>query len=557
MTKRMTVGGAALFALLFALAPAAPATAAAARQPGVLSEVLEVRVVNLEVVVTDKQGGRVRGLEPGDFRLWIDGKQMPIGYFTEVANGEAAASRQDATAMPATVPGEEVETSYLVFVDDFFSIAQDRDTVLSALSAQLGLLGSRDRMAVVAWDGRHLGMLSSWSSSQPALQRALEQAKARPAFGLQRKVELDSFSRDRDEANARSLGLLRISDPQLPGVDGIHQLDAVEEHYAAQVQEQVERSVGAVASTLRAFATPPGRKVMLLLSGGWPSSSSEWAAGGALLQRPAARRYAEGAELVSPVVQTANLLGYTVYAVDVPGMSREFPGSADQAAPALHPGIDLREQSLHYTLALLAEPTGGKPLLNSARLAALEDVSVDTRSYYWLGFAADRQFDEREHEVRIEVTKPGLRVRHREGYRDFSRQREVTMAVESALLFGGPLTEHSFPVRVGAARRDGIGKVSVPLELDIPVDGVTFLPTAAGWTAALDLRVAVRDDVGGTAPVAVVPLSFTLAQAPAPGTFLHYATSIRMRRDHHEMLVALHDRAAGSLLATQMEIDPR
>ena len=97
----------------------------------------------------------------------------------------------------------------------------------------------------------------------------------------------------------------------------------------------------------------------------------------------------------------------------------------------------------------------------------------------------------------------------------------------------------------------------MPLELDIPVDGVTFLPTAGGWTAALDLRLAVRDDAGGTAPVAVVPLSFTLEQAPAPGTFLHYATSIRLRRRHHELLVALHDRAAGSELATQMEIDPR
>ena len=57
--------------------------------PGTFGEVLEVRVINLEVVVTDKDGVRVPGLSPGDFRLRINGKEAPVEYFTEVRGGDA------------------------------------------------------------------------------------------------------------------------------------------------------------------------------------------------------------------------------------------------------------------------------------------------------------------------------------------------------------------------------------------------------------------------------------------------------------------------------------
>ena len=62
--------------------PAIPAPDAA---ESVFGETIEVRVVNLEAVVVDKQGNRVHGLKPQDYRLLIDGKPTSIDYFTEVA----------------------------------------------------------------------------------------------------------------------------------------------------------------------------------------------------------------------------------------------------------------------------------------------------------------------------------------------------------------------------------------------------------------------------------------------------------------------------------------
>src|ERR1700681_3282569 len=76
----------------------------------VFGETVEVRVVNVEVVVTDKDDNRVSGLKPGDFRLKVDGKPVPVDYFSEILGGQSVAPPAAAAGTaPATaaVPGVE------------------------------------------------------------------------------------------------------------------------------------------------------------------------------------------------------------------------------------------------------------------------------------------------------------------------------------------------------------------------------------------------------------------------------------------------------------------
>src|SRR4029079_2201727 len=77
-------------------APAEPAS--------VIGDSVDVRVVNVEVVVTDRWGHRATGLKPGDFRLKVDGTTVPVEYFTEVRDGRAAAPPEGSGA---PVPGVE------------------------------------------------------------------------------------------------------------------------------------------------------------------------------------------------------------------------------------------------------------------------------------------------------------------------------------------------------------------------------------------------------------------------------------------------------------------
>ena len=123
----------------------------------IFGETVEVRVINVEVVVTDKQGLPVTGLQAGDFALKVDGEEVPIQYFTEVRGGDAIEGPADEPVIadvPQLAPGSPVGTSYLVFIDDFYPLPRDRDHVLEKVSADLARLRPEDRMAVVAWNGR-------------------------------------------------------------------------------------------------------------------------------------------------------------------------------------------------------------------------------------------------------------------------------------------------------------------------------------------------------------------------------------------------------------------
>jgi VWFA-related protein len=207
--------GAACFSLRIALVLALAGSAAAfaqAPRPGAklddaptFGERIDVRVVNVEVVVTDRQGNRVHDLTPQDFRLRVDGKEVLLQYFSEVREGQAVAPAPAEAAgtgangangakapaePPSLVAGKAVGTSYLVFVDDFFSYAAQRNIVLGSIRDQVARLGPDDRMAIVAYDGRKLTMLSSWSSSPRELAHALARAMDRPAYGTRRAAEL-------------------------------------------------------------------------------------------------------------------------------------------------------------------------------------------------------------------------------------------------------------------------------------------------------------------------------------------------------------------------------
>jgi hypothetical protein len=175
-------------------------TPAGAQAPQSFGETLDVRVVNIEAVVVDKDGNRVSGLNREDFRLRVDGKEVPIEYFTEVRAGDAVAQPEGAVAtagMPALEPGNPVGTSYLVFIDDFFAEPVDRNRTLdsavqAAAQSDAGRPhgGGRLRRA----QARHADHL------EPVRAGARARARARqgtPASGLKRDAELRTNDRDR------------------------------------------------------------------------------------------------------------------------------------------------------------------------------------------------------------------------------------------------------------------------------------------------------------------------------------------------------------------------
>lgn len=113
---------------------------------------------------------------------------------------------------------------------------------------ELPRLGPDDRMAMVAFNGRRIDLLTAWSSSSWELEEVSRGAMSRPAREPLTEAELD--------------GLEFTTSPSGHGV-GFRRAAS-----GKRLEEMLERVTLAATATLRSFARAPGRKVMLLLAGG-------------------------------------------------------------------------------------------------------------------------------------------------------------------------------------------------------------------------------------------------------------------------------------------------
>ncbi len=403
-------------AVLSLPAPTLAAAPAPAAPPETFGEQIDVRAVDVFAAVTDRSGHRVAGLTAADFRLRVDGREVPIDSFGAVEPGRPAPAGGGGAEPPTAATA--VGRNFLVFVDNGFAIAAQRDRVLQNLSAQLSQLGPDDRMAVVAFDGDRLLTLADWTGNRATLAAALATVKSLPSHGLGVLTYRRADAEDRRlaaeydpilaaRAAFGSLGRLTLESPELRNPAE-----------ARALVQGMPRVLAAVDASLRTLVPPPGRRVLLLLSGGWPFSTY-----------PA---------LLWPLTATANRLGYTFYPVDVPGLDPEATGAdARQALPMFHDGFisTAWERDSDYTLELLARATGGKALLHSARLNAFARADEDTRSYYRLGFSPAWKADDREHRIEVEVRRPGLSVRARKSYVDLSGSSEEALEQQRRELF--------------------------------------------------------------------------------------------------------------------------
>ncbi len=538
--------------------------------PDLFSDVIDVRVVNVEVVVTDKKGNLIQGLDPSDFELRVDGEPTPIHYFTEVDEGIARETStnsraEDANqAAPSLLPGEPVRTNYLVFIDESLARAQDRDRVLQRLETDLRELQPVDRVAVVAFDGTNVLRLLNWTHSEDEIRDALGQARERETGGGWRWVDPGAWPSYFD------------SEPDVFA-------PARARHRRLRRERLIQRSVMAAVATVRSFADTPGRKVMLVLADRWTVPSwlgTNPASDGAWLE-----------DLYDPLVHAANLVGYTLYPVDLPGHRPEkvrtttaftlqeigqrsnlaFAGrssnfTVQEIGQRSNPAYAGRssngrwvnlEPSQHAAFEFLARETGGVAMINAARSTALADAAADTRSYYWLGFEPAREQNDELHDIDVRlVGRPYLQVRSRRNYMDLSRSTEVTMLVEGNLLFGGAPGAEALDVRFGPSRKAGFRTIFVPMEVEIPLDDLTLLPVGDQWMNELEFRVTLIDEHGARSETPVSKIPILGSETPPPGETFVYETDLRMRKRAHRYVAAVYDPLSGAILSASGELAP-
>ncbi|MBV9496434.1 MAG: VWA domain-containing protein, partial [Acidobacteria bacterium] len=239
--------------------------------PHIGGETIEVSLVNLDVIVTNRRGERVHGLTAADFEVLEDGKPRDISNFTEFRSqrtAEAAASpvANELPAAPAPVQGEaRPKRTIILFVDQVRLEPFKRDAVFAAMKQMLrDSVSPGDAVSILTWHGEPVTALEA-TDDLAKVDAALDEiAKGTtgvagdPTADLRRSAVANiEFYRTKMNS-ARDRGYAIDLNSFMPP------LDAYEA--AIWLKAEMKRKAQAMKAMMNGFAGTPGRKILILAS---------------------------------------------------------------------------------------------------------------------------------------------------------------------------------------------------------------------------------------------------------------------------------------------------
>lgn len=574
---------------LACLAPGAAAAqdrAPAGAVPGALfGEALDVELVNVEVFVSDGRGRPVLDLGPEDFRVFEDGRDVEVTHFSLIAEERPAGASSGEPATPEPVgtgagagPSDAEPVRLALFIDDVHVGPASRARVFEQVWRTLReVLRPRDEVMVAVYDGG-LRILTPFTRDRDRLFEALKQESARGMSARQLQAGFDATRAMQDIRDLQR----NMSQGQESGIQGTCvDIGWVAQHHAEEEYHRIQQTVRALTAFVNSLAGYPGRKALLHVSDGIPLL-----AGGEVYRYAielcdgtgAAQgiRYSEDVSVLNetqrhrwdPYGAKTDMLSYdttpdwqrlashanahqvSLYPIQAAGLGS--PSSLDIGTDVQTTGetASFGFRNVQDSLALIARETGGEAIFNTNEFSGpIAEMVADARSHYLLAFEPTHPGDGQIHRLRVEVDRPGVRVRHRRSYRSKGADERVADGVLTALLYGrteNPLAARFEAVRAGEAA-SGLSKMR--LRVWVPVGRLALVPREETRAGRFTVFVAARDEQGRTTPVrqAPVPVVVPAGEAGEGATEeLVYEVEMTLRHGRHQVAVAVRDDLAGT-----------
>jgi VWFA-related protein len=404
MTRRFTC--AALVALL-----ASAAAGAGQAQQSTPSQTptfkIQVDYVDVDVLVTDKQGRFVRDLTRDDFEVFEDGKRQDIANFTVV---DIPVERADRALYSPDPIEPDVATNeipfegriYVMILDDLHVDAlRSQNVKVAARQFIERRLGANDMMAIVHAGGRTEAS-QDFTNNKRLLLAAVDKF-------MGTKLESITLARSAEYFRQSNLGSIdsRIPDP-----------------YEFERAHKAQQSLRLLKDVAEWFSGVRGRrKTILFFSEGIDYDISD-----VIRQYDAPGNAASGiiSDIRDTIAATARS-NVSIYSIDPRGLTTlgedtiSVTALADQADSSLGIGASSLRNELQMaqdSLRSLADETGGFAAVNTNQFAgAFERIVGDNSSYYVLAYypPGDKK-DGKFHKIEVRTKRPDLNVRARRGY---------------------------------------------------------------------------------------------------------------------------------------------
>ena len=492
--------------MICAVAVTALATCAFAQQ---LAETIEVRVTNVDVVVTDKAGHPIHSLTRDDFELFENGKLQPLTNFYEI-RAEAPVdvgptlSRPTGESAPRepVVPAEMRQRSIIVFIDNSSIEPGRRNLAIEAIDRALDtLLRPGDDAMLVAWN-RHSEVLQQFTSDRAALKRALGDSRKRLAsagtLGAQKNQVISYAQNALTTARAMRGGSV---------AKAYEDSASAARSYAEWVHDTERVLLQSVSQTISMLSGIEGKKVLVFVGGEleehpgldvFQTIDSMYMSAGVRNMMPAVLRESDRnmTDDLSKLARNANANGVTMYMIDVLDRSKNASNDMpDQEADFL------AEANSFLSMGMLASNTGGTVLSGTRNFSvALDNIARDLGSYYSLGYKppASGGVDRR---ISVKVKRPGAVVRMRHSYALKTADEQIEDRVIANAFHSSLKSE--FPVTIATAPAEPFqkGLFRVKVTLTFP-STLTYLPDGDNLAGEYDVFFVTAAEDGTLSPVA-------------------------------------------------------
>ena len=463
---------------------------------------ISTELVQLDVVVTDKKGKVVSGLSKSDFELYENGKKQQISFFEYV---DATRSRQvpgqakpgEPELSPQGLSAGEVRRIFAFVVDDLTIRIEDlvylRQMLTNFVDNQMQ---PSDLVAIVRTVGGK-GLLQQFTSDKALLRRAIEALTPRTH-------PLSQFS------NPAAPRVTAVPTPASTGGEGelieleavdiaVEPIDVASPHQDTNRALRASMSLGTASFLIESMKQLPGRKSLVLISGGLPILGAQGteapAPGVPVVTTPnvevGAITYflnvlADDATRAGVAIHTLDLRGLEAYRAvasfeDSPGRSMVSSGTpgnpggrGDFARVADETLLGRDPTDSHLGLRWLSSATGGVSMLKRNDLeAALGEIVTASDGYYLVAYTpSDAKFNNKFRKIEIKVRGDGLKVYSRRGY--FAREDK--------------------PVAAPSTRRDDLlAAIHSPLaRRDIDLDAMLLYKATQTRDGAIDIHLIIN-----------------------------------------------------------------
>jgi VWFA-related protein len=394
-------------------------------------------LVQTDVMVFDRRGNFIDGLNPDQFVVTLNGAKRPVQFLSRVSAGSSTEAEQitaarsgksKSSATPVVDASTTSRSGRLIyfFVDDIHlnpeSLERSRKSLLNFVDNRLN---PEDQVAIVSSSGQ-IGFLQQLTDNQTVLHAAIERLNYRknPETTAGRTRISEYMASQVGDAGNRELfaylmdsvkiefgmgiGALRGSHSNDSAGQASRMLKSRISQINAQSRIDAFNTLRALQGVIESSSAVPGRKLVFLLSDGFvvdPRGSSTM-------------------DLLHQVTKIAARAGAVIYTMDTRG---NFLDSSVDASnndfvdmTSRHAGISLGESmGPREPLSIMAAETGGRAIFNSSSIENAIRQSVDeTSEYYVVGWRPDAD-NERNGTARMEITvagRPELKVRLRKSY---------------------------------------------------------------------------------------------------------------------------------------------